>query len=135
MKKYSLEGLVHVPATKYDFDDVICNVGLLLDHLFQNDAPAIRSIVADLTERYHYKIEGDYWKFIELANQYSSLRDWDKPFRKDSTLLPLKVAVLDLYFQIAMVPNWDAYNDILIHAYLEDVQPFLTIKNIDDAKS
>jgi hypothetical protein len=127
MKKSGLTGLVHVPSRGYDFDDVIKNVESLLDQLFPTDSVAIRNAVAALASKYESKIKSDYWRFIDLANSEPALRTWDQSYRGDFSESPLKMSVLDLYFQMTMVPNWDVYNDILIHAYLEDIQPLIKI--------
>lgn len=127
MKKnlITILGLKRVPEVGYDFDDVIFNVEKLLDHFFLKKAITIRKKVSRLSEVYIDLIQGDYDEFLNLANSEKKLQKWREPYYGLINRNNLMASVLDLYFQINMVENWDVYNDILIHAYLEDVQPFL----------
>jgi len=125
MRRYKVEGLTIIPTVGYDFDQVIRNTQRLLEQLFSENANAIRLKVYSLAIEYDSKIRGNYWRFMKLANGNASLRNWNAAFRKDVGNSSLKHSVLDLFFQINMVQNWDVYNDILIHAYLEDIQPYL----------
>lgn len=125
MKKYKVAGLKMIQSTSYDFDDVIENMEIILHQLFPDNAENIKAKVYSLSIEYDSKIGGDYWKFMEIVNRDSRLFNWDIPFKKNKGNSSLKHFVLDLYFQMNMVQNWDVYNDILIHAYLEDIQPNL----------
>ena len=125
MKKYKVAGLKMIPTAGYDVDDVIENMEIILHQLFPDNAKNIKAKVYSLSIEYDSKIRGDYWKFIKIANQDSRLSNWDISFKKSIGNSSLKHFVLDLYFQMNMVQNWDVYNDILIHAYLEDIQPNL----------
>ena len=125
MKKYKVAGLKMIPSAGYDFDNVIENMEIILHQLFPDNAENIKAKVYSLSIEYDSKIRGNYWRFIKLANSNARLRDWNASFQKEVRNSTLKHSVLDLYFQMNMVQNWDVYNDILIHAYLEDIQPNL----------
>jgi hypothetical protein len=68
----------------------------------------------------------DYEKFLNLVDRVRSLQKWEVTVTPNHRILTkLEKNILDLYFQINMVPDYDVYNDTLIYAYLEDIQPLL----------
>jgi hypothetical protein len=118
--------LKKIPDFNYDFDDVIENVEKLLIYYFPKDKKTIELEVENLANKYCEKIDGDYDEFMRIANKTKAFNKWsDFSLRITEGLSPISYSVLDLYFQINMVPNYDVYNDVLIYAYWEDIQPYL----------
>jgi hypothetical protein len=115
-----------IPNINYEFDDVIENVEKLLDFHFPETNIEIRNEVQKLSTKFLLKIDYDYDKFMRIANHTKGFNKWSDLYQKMTEGLPrIASAVLDLYFQMKMVPSYDVYNDTLIYAYLEDIQPFL----------
>ena len=110
----------------FDFDDVIENVDKLMCHYFKGQKQSIEKIVSGLYFEHRSKINYEYDKFIRIASKGKDFKDW---FEMHNQFVEGKDevanSILDLYFQMNMVPSYDVYNDVLIHAYLEDVQPYL----------
>lgn len=117
--------LNEIPSIDYDFDDVINNIEKLLDYYFPDNSGLIRQKVSSLASVYIPQIRGDYDKFLVLANRDKKLTRWNRPFTTAVKSGDIRFAVLDLYLQINLVVDWDVYNDVLIHTYLEDIQPYL----------
>ena len=79
-----------------------------------------------MSARYAEQIDDDYEEFISLVNTKKDLGSWRMTVVPNyKQLSPVEDAVLDLYFQINLVRDYDVYNDVLIYAYLEDIQPQL----------
>jgi len=115
-----------IPNINYEFDDVIENVELLLDFHFPETNIEIRNEVQKLSNKFFLEIDFDYDEFMRIANHTQGFNEWRNLVKKMTERLPeIASAVLDLYFQMRMVQSYDVYNDILIYAYLEDIQPFL----------
>ena len=117
--------LKEIPSVDYDFDDVIKNTEKLLDYDFPDNAELIRQEVSSLASKYVPRIRSDYDKYLVLANRDKKLTHWNRPFTTALKSGDIQFAVLDLYLQINLVVDWDVYNDVLIHTYLEDIQPYL----------
>lgn len=117
--------LKEIPSVDYDFDDVIKNTEKLLDYYFPDNAQLIRQEVSSLASKYAPRIRSDYDKFLVLANRDKKLTHWNRLFTTSLKSGDIQFALLDLYLQINLVVDWDVYNDVLIHTYLEDIQPYL----------
>jgi hypothetical protein len=115
-----------IPDSGYDFDDVIKNVDALLKCHFPDWEKKIKAKVHRLGLKYADQIEGEYETFLNMVNSKRELeRWWLTVTPSDRRLSRLEHHILDLYFQIEMVQDYDVYNDVLIYAYLEDIQPLL----------
>ena len=118
--------LKEIDEIDFDFDDVIENVDKLMCYYFKEQKQSIEKIISGLYLKYRSKIKNDYDRFMRIANKDKDFKDWFKMHNqfvegKDE----VANSILDLYFQMTMVPSYDVYDDVLIHAYLEDVQPYL----------
>jgi hypothetical protein len=119
-------GLKKIPAVGYNFDDVIDNVEKLLDFYFPDSSKGIRGKVFHLSCKYAEDIDGDYEDFTTLHNSKRELQRWSLTVVPEVELKSrLQLDILDLYYQINMVKSYDVYDDTLIYAYLEDIQPKL----------
>lgn len=119
-------GLKEIPSVGFDFDDVIENVEKLLEFYFPEYSKGIKEKIYRLSARYAEQIDDDYEEFISLVNTKKDLGSWRMTVVPNyKQLSPVEDAVLDLYFQINLVRDYDVYNDVLIYAYLEDIQPQL----------
>jgi hypothetical protein len=133
MKKFSngvinsqIFDLKFIPNVGFDFDDVIENVEKLIDNIFPIEKDIIKKTVEELSIEYSGEIGSDYEIFMYLGNETESFNKWVELSRKLTKELDEPVShLLDLYFQINMMNDYDIFNDLLIHAYLEDVQPFI----------
>jgi hypothetical protein len=116
--------LVKIELDDFDFDDVHENVEKLLVHFFGDDFNRIEKLVNEI------KIEtgldyDDYDLFMELADE-GKFKKWSEYCNAICSVKPeVAYAVLDLYFQKTMIPSPDIHNDLLIYAYIEDIQPLL----------
>ncbi len=129
-EKASQPNLKFIPNVGFDFDDVIENVEKLVGFIFPSEKEVIKSTIEEMSMKYSEQIDNDYENFMELANETKSFYKWDVMYKKLTKGLDEPVCqLLDLYFQINMISNYDIYNDLLIHAYLEDIQPFYTLKS------
>lgn len=119
-------GLKEIRLNDFDFDDVIENVDKLMNYFFKEDNEFIQKTVDQLYSKFCTKIDCDYDRFLKLAEKNRDILEW---FGVHNKLVEDKdeVAnyVLDLYFQMTMVPSNDVYCDQLIYAYIEDIQPHL----------
>lgn len=122
--KIEMLKLVKIELDDFDFDDVHENVEKLLVHFFGNDFYQIEKLVNTI------KIEtgldyDDYDLFMELADE-GRFKKWTDYSNAICSVKPeVAYAVLDLYFQKTMIPSPDIHNDLLIYAYIEDIQPLL----------
>jgi hypothetical protein len=118
--------LKEISLDNFDFDDVIENVDKLMTYYFKEDKEVIQKTIDELYSKFCSKIDYDYVRFLKLAEKNRDIKEW---FGVHNKLVAGKGEVvnyvLDLYFQMTMVPSYDVYNDVLIHAYLEDIQPYL----------
>ena len=129
-EKASQPNLKFIPEVGFDFDDVIENVEKLIDYQFPSDGGLIRKTVEELYIKYYCKIDHCYDKFMDLATETKSFKKWYKLSDKLTAKLDERAAsLLDLYFQYTMVDNYDIFDDLLIHAWFEDVAPFYTFKS------
>jgi ribosomal protein S17E len=118
--------LKHINEFDFDFDDVIENVDKLMTYYFKADMEFIQKTVDDLCDKYGSKICGDYDKFLDLAEKNRDIKKWLGVHNKlVADKGDVANSVLDLYFQMAMVPCNDVFNDVFILAYLETIQPYL----------
>ena len=129
-EKASQPNLKFIPEVGFNFYDVIENVEKLIDYEFPNDGDLIRKTVKELYIKYYSKIDHCYDKFMDLATETKSFKKWYKLSDKLTAKLDERAAsLLDLYFQYTMVDNYDIFDDLLIHAWFEDVAPFYTFKS------
>lgn len=129
-EKASQLNLKAIPRKGFDFNDVIENVEKLIDYEFPNDGDLIRNTINELYVKYYCKIDHCYVNFMDLASGTNFFKKWFKLSDKLTKKLDKRaVYLLDLYFQYTMVENYDVNNDILIHAWFEDVEPFYTFKS------
>ena len=121
--------LKYIPTVGFDFNDVIENVEKLIDNIFPIEKDIIKKTVEELSIEYSEQIDDDYEIFMYLGNETESFKKWVELSRKLTKELDEPVShLLDLYFQINMMNNYDIFDDLLIHAYLEDVQPFIEMQ-------
>ena len=121
--------LKYIPNVGFDFNDVIENVEKLIDNIFPIEKDIIKKTVEELSIEYSEQIDDDYEIFMYLGNETESFKKWVELSRKLTKELDEPVShLLDLYFQINMMINYDIFDDLLIHAYLEDVQPFIEMQ-------
>ena len=121
--------LKYIPNVGFDFNDVIENVEKLIDNIFPIEKDIIKKTVEELSIEYSEQIDDDYEIFMYLGNETESFKKWVELSRKLTKELDEPVShLLDLYFQINMMNNYDIFDDLLIHAYLEDVQPFIEMQ-------
>jgi hypothetical protein len=119
-------GVKQIPEVGYDFDDVIDNVEKLLNFYFPDSSKGIKEKVYRLSSKYVDYIDGEYETFLTLHNSKRELLEWTLTVVPDiEKVSPVARNILDLYYQINMVNNYDVYNDVLIYAYLKDIQPKL----------
>jgi len=101
----------------------------LIDNIFPIEKDIIKKTVEELSIEYSEQIDDDYEIFMYLGNETESFKKWVELSRKLTKELDEPVShLLDLYFQINMMNNYDIFDDLLIHAYLEDVQPFIEMQ-------
>ena len=118
--------LKEISLDDFDFDDVIENVDKLMTYYLKEEKELIEKTVDELYSKFCSKIDCDYVRFLKLAEKNRDIKEWFAIHNKFVAGKDLVVNyVLDLYFQMTMVPSYDVYNDVLIHAYLEDIQPHL----------
>lgn len=116
--------LVEIDLDKYDFDDVHENVQKLLVHFFGDEFYQIEKLVSEFSDKSGLDYD-DYDEFMRLAAK-GKFKKWFEYSNKICSGKPeVANAVLDLYFQKTMIPSPDIHNDLLIYAYIEDIQPFL----------
>ena len=121
--------LKYIPNVGFDFNDVIENVEKLIDNIFPIEKDIIKKTVEELSIEYSEQIDDDYEIFMYLGNETESFKKWVELSRKLTKELDEPFShLLDLYFQINMMNNYDIFDDLLIHAYLEDVQPFIEMQ-------
>ena len=121
--------LKYIPNVGFDFNDVIENVEKLIDNIFPIEKDIIKKTVEELSIEYSEQIDDDYEIFMYLGNETEPFKKWVELSRKLTKELDEPVShLLDLYFQINMMNNYDIFDDLLIHAYLEDVQPFIEMQ-------
>ena len=121
--------LKYIPNVGFDFNDVIENVEKLIDNIFPIEKDIIKKTVEELSIEYSEQIDDDYEIYMYLGNETESFKKWVELSRKLTKELDEPVShLLDLYFQINMMNNYDIFDDLLIHAYLEDVQPFIEMQ-------
>jgi len=128
-KKASQPNLKFIPNVGFDFNDVMENIEKLIDYQFPSDGGLIRKTVEDLYVKYYCKIDHCYDNFMDLATETKSFKKWYKLSDKLTKDLDLPaVHLLDLYFQYTMVDNYDIFDNLLIHAWFEDVEPYYNFK-------
>ena len=116
--------LIKIEFDDFDFDDVHKNVEKLLMHFFGDDFYLIEELVNEIRVESGLDYD-DYDKFIALAEE-GRFKEWMEYSNKICAGKPeFADALLDLFFQKTMIPSLDIHNDILIHAYIEDIQPLL----------
>jgi hypothetical protein len=119
-------GLKKIPDINYDVMEVYENLEILLKHFFPNSYLEIKDKVEKLQIKYSHKIGDDYDKFFRLLNRSKDFQTWGDYYTTITSELP-KVSrpILDLYFQMTVTDNGDIWGNVLIYAYLEDIQPYL----------
>lgn len=116
--------LVEIDLYDFDFDDVHENVEKLLVHFFGDEFYQIEKLVSEFSDKSGLDYDS-YDEFIRLAAK-GKFKKWFEYSNKICSGKPeVADAVLDLYFQKTMIPSPDIHNDLLIYAYIEDIQPFL----------
>jgi len=116
----------HIPDVGYDFNDVIENVEKLMDHFFNTSMDEIKSTIDKLATKYSNKIDYDYCNLFHLAENTKAFDQWNiMHMRISKGKVDPAFHLMDMYFQMRMVENFDFYNDVLIYNYTEDIQPFL----------
>jgi hypothetical protein len=122
--KIEMLKLVKIELDDFDFDDVHENVEKLLLYFFGDDFYQIEKLVNETRIESCLEYD-DYELFMELADE-GSFKKWTEYSNNICSGKPeVAYAVLDLYFQKTMIPSPDIHNDLLIYAYIEDIQPLL----------